>query len=83
MDWFQRCLRNVTNNHPLLAARIVLAHLKEMLDYYTRLEIAELEGDMFKAAVDGKKGKLAKKSSQLLLSRQRLSQWETKRQRDL
>ena len=37
---------NVTNNHPVLTARLVLAHLKEMLDYYTRLVIAELEGVM-------------------------------------
>jgi hypothetical protein len=29
---------NVTNNHPILTGKIVLAHLKEMLDYYTRLE---------------------------------------------
>jgi hypothetical protein len=71
---------NVTNNHPLLTARIVLAHLKEMLDYYTRLEIAELEGDMFKAVMDGDQRKLAKKYAQLLVSRQRLSQWETERQ---
>jgi hypothetical protein len=74
---------NVTNNHPILTARIVLAHLKEMLDYYTRLEIAELEGDMFKAAMDGEQAKLAKKYTQLLVSRQRLSQWETKRYEDL
>jgi len=40
---------NVTNNHPLLTGKIVLAHLKEMMDYYTRLEVAELEGDLFKA----------------------------------
>lgn len=25
---------NVTNNHPILTGKIVLAHLKEMLDYY-------------------------------------------------
>ena len=42
---------NVTNNHPILTGRIVLAHLKESLDYYKRLEVAELEGDMLKAAV--------------------------------
>ncbi len=40
---------NVTNNHPLLTGKIVLAHLKETLDYYSRLEVAELEGDMLKA----------------------------------
>jgi len=58
---------NVTNNHPLLTGKIVLAHLKEMMDYYERLEVAELEGDLFKAVKAGnllkvKKyfGKLAK-----------------------
>jgi hypothetical protein len=42
---------NVTNNHPLLTGKIVLAHLKESMDYYKRLEVAELEGDLLKAAV--------------------------------
>lgn len=50
---------NVTNNHPLLTGKIVLAHLKEMLDYYTRLEVAELEGDMLKAVVAGNAEKAA------------------------
>lgn len=40
---------NVTNNHPLLTGKIVLAHFKESLDYYRRLEVAELEGDLHKA----------------------------------
>ena len=40
---------NVTNNHPILTGKIVLAHLKESLDYYKRLEVAELEGDLLKA----------------------------------
>lgn len=40
---------NVTNNHPILTGKIVLAHLKEMLDYYIRLDVAELEGDLKKA----------------------------------
>ncbi len=39
---------NVTNNHPILTGMIVLAHLKEMMDYYERLEVAELEGDLSK-----------------------------------
>ena len=73
---------NVTNNHPLLTARIVLAHLKEMLDYYTRLEIAELEGDMLTAALNGNREKLASKYAQLLVSRRRLSQWEVERKED-
>jgi hypothetical protein len=29
---------NVSNNHPILTGRIVLAHLKEGLDYYLRLK---------------------------------------------
>jgi hypothetical protein len=42
---------NVTNNHPVLTGKIVLAHLKESLDYYQRLEVAEIEGDILKALV--------------------------------
>jgi hypothetical protein len=67
---------NVTNNHPLLIARIVLAHLKEMLDYYSRLEVAELEGDMLKARVANDPEKLAAKYDKLLAARFKLSQWE-------
>ena len=44
---------NVTNNHPILTGMIVLAHLKESLDYYKLLEVAELEGDLLKAVVAG------------------------------
>ena len=40
---------NVTNNHPVLTGKIVLAHLKESLLYYKRLAVAELEGDLLKA----------------------------------
>lgn len=40
---------NVTNNHPILTGKIVLAHLKESLYYYKLLEVAELEGDLIKA----------------------------------
>ncbi len=40
---------NVTNNHPVLTGKIVMAHFMEMLDYYKRLEIAEVEGDLLKA----------------------------------
>lgn len=48
---------NVTNNHPILTGKIVTAHLKESLDYYTRLQVAELEGDLLKASrrQDGEK----------------------------
>jgi Protein of unknown function (DUF5661) len=40
---------NVTNNHPVLTGRIVLGHMFETLDYYTRLDLAEAEGELFKA----------------------------------
>jgi len=40
---------NVTNNHPILTGKIVLAHLKETIDYYQRLDVAEIEGDLLKA----------------------------------
>jgi hypothetical protein len=42
---------NVTNNHPILTGKIVLAHLKESMDYYKRLKVAEIEGDILKALV--------------------------------
>jgi hypothetical protein len=69
---------NVTNNHPLLIARIVLAHLKEMLDYYSRLEVAELEGDMLKALVANDSQQLAAKYDRLIAARLKLSQREVK-----
>ncbi|MCJ7534034.1 MAG: hypothetical protein MUO57_00700 [Anaerolineales bacterium] len=64
---------NVTNNHPVLTGKIVLAHLKEMLDYYTRLEIAELEGDLLKAFLSADQAKLADKYQKLLEARYLLS----------
>jgi hypothetical protein len=39
---------NVTNNHPILTGKIVIAHFKESMDYYKRLEVAEIEGDLLK-----------------------------------
>lgn len=67
---------NVTNNHPLLTGRIVLAHLKETLDYYSRLEIAELEGDLLKALQAGNQQKLLQKYQGLLKARAELAQAE-------
>ena len=40
---------NVTNNHPILTGKIVIAHLKETMDYYSRIDVAEMEGDLLKA----------------------------------
>jgi hypothetical protein len=55
---FKAC--NVTNNHPLLTGKIVLAHFMENLDYYRRLEVMELEGDLFKALAGGNIAKAKK-----------------------
>ena len=68
---------NVTNNHPLLTGRIVLAHLKEMLDYYSRLEVAELEGDLLKAFRAGNPEKMIQKYGLLLQARAELLSLET------
>jgi hypothetical protein len=63
---------NVTQNHPVLTARIVLAHLKEGLDYYARLEIMELEMDLDVAIAAGNPGRTAKKRRDLAAARARL-----------
>jgi hypothetical protein len=67
---------NVTNNHPILTGKIVLAHLKEMLDYYTRLEVAELEGDLLKAFKRGDTAKLARVYQKLIVARAALGEGE-------
>ena len=67
---------NVTNNHPVLTGKIVLAHLKEMLDYYLRLNVAELEGDLLKASRKGESEKLARIYKKLVAARAELSEWE-------
>lgn len=69
---------NVTNNHPLLTGKIVLAHLKEMMDYYERLEVAELEGDLLKAAVKGDVAKIRKYLKRLSGARIELAEVEAK-----
>jgi hypothetical protein len=72
---------NVTNNHPVLTGKIVLAHLKETLDYYTRLEVAELEGDILKALLSGDQAKLSSKYRLLLEAKFLLSERENKQVR--
>jgi len=88
VEWFQQGLEvelehglqfadaNVTNNHPILTGKIVLAHLKEMLDYYVRLNVAELEGDLLKAAKRGDTEKVSRIYRQLIVARAALSEWE-------
>ncbi|HEY43543.1 MAG TPA: hypothetical protein G4O11_06120 [Anaerolineae bacterium] len=73
---------NVTNNHPLLTGKIVLAHLKETLDYYSRLEVAELEGDVLKALVSDNKDKLVDKYRKLLHAKYLLSKQEASQAQD-
>ncbi|MBN1844693.1 MAG: hypothetical protein JW810_03350 [Sedimentisphaerales bacterium] len=68
---------NVTNNHPLLTGMIVMAHLKESLDYYQRLEVAEIEGDMLKALVAQDAQKLYAKCRKLIAARQVLATSES------
>jgi hypothetical protein len=57
---------NVTNNHPLLTGKIVLAHLKETMDYYKRLEVAEIEGDLLKAVLAKNLKKVEEKYKKLI-----------------
>ncbi len=38
---------NITNNDPVMTGKIVLAHLNEFPDYYTRLEKMENEAKAF------------------------------------
>ena len=38
---------NVSNDDSLITGKIALAHLNEIRDYYTRLEVMEEEGEAF------------------------------------
>lgn len=67
---------NVTNNHPILTGKIVLAHFKETLDYYQRLEVAEIEGDLFKAIANKNSTKIAPLYEKLLKAKHELSKAE-------
>ena len=57
---------NVTNNHPILTGMIVLAHLKETMDYYKRLDVAEIEGDLLKAILSKDQKKIESKYRKLI-----------------
>ena len=65
---------NVTNNHPVLTGKIVVAHLKETMDYYERLEVAEIEGDLLKAVLSKNMGKIESKYKQLIEAQNLLNQ---------
>lgn len=69
---------NVTNNHPILTGKIVLAHFKESLDYYQRLEVAEIEGDILKAVASKNSAKVLALYEKLVKAKLELSQSESK-----
>ena len=64
---------NVTNNHPILTGKIVLAHLKETTDYYKRLEVVEIEGDILKAVLAKDLKKVESKYKELVQAQQLLA----------
>ena len=70
---------NVTNNHPLLTGKIVLAHLKETMLYYKLLDVAEIEGDLIKATAAGKAAKLETLYRKLVDARLVLSRAEAEK----
>ncbi|ABW68048.1 DUF5661 family protein [Desulfosudis oleivorans] len=65
---------NVTNNHPVLTGKIVLAHLKETMDYYERIEVAEIEGDLLKAVLSKNIDKIGSKYKKLIEAQKALNQ---------
>ncbi len=68
----------VTNNHPIITGKIVLAHMKESLDYYRRLEVAELEGDLYKAVVNNNSAKAKQYYKRLAKAKLELAKAEAK-----
>ena len=64
---------NVTNNHPVLTGKIVLAHLKETMDYYLRIDVAEIEGDLLKAILSNRMAKISDKYNKLIAAQQSLN----------
>ena len=65
---------NVTNNHPILTGKIVLAHLKETMDYYKRIDVAEIEGDLLKAVISKNIQKIESKYKKLIKAQKALNQ---------
>ena len=57
---------NITNNHPVLTGKIVLAHLKETMDYYKRVEVAEIEGDLLDAVLSKNLDRIESKYKKLV-----------------
>jgi len=70
---------NVTNNHPVLTGMIVFAHLKDSLDYYKLLDVAELEGDLLKAVAAGNAKKIQNEYKKLTEAKIALAKAEAAR----
>ena len=64
---------NVTNNHPILTGKIVLAHLKEAIDYYKRIDVAEIEGDLLQAIRSKNMEKIESKYKKLIEAQKALN----------
>ncbi len=64
---------NITNNHPVLTGKIVLAHLKESIDYYKRIDVAEIEGDLLQAILSKNMTKIESKYNKLIEARNALN----------
>lgn len=65
---------NVTNNHPILTGKIVIAHLKETMDYYGRIDVAEMEGDLLKAILSRDIKKIESKYKKLIEAQRSLNE---------
>ena len=65
---------NITNNHPILTGKIVLAHLKETMDYYRRIDVAELDGDLLKAVLSGDLAKITSKYKKFIEAQKALNE---------
>ena len=65
---------NITNNHPILTGKIVIAHLKETMDYYERIDVAEMEGDLLKAILSRNMEKIELKYKKLIEAQNVLNQ---------
>ena len=65
---------NVTNNHPILTGKIIIAHLKETMDYYRRIDVAEMEGDLLKAILSQNIEKIESKYKKLIEAQNLLNQ---------
>ena len=69
---------NITNNHPVITGKIVLAHMIESLGYYRRLEVAELEGDLHKSIVSGNSAKAKNYYKRIIKAKIELAEAEGK-----